>query len=256
MSTFSQTSVRPAFLEIKMKAGVWSGDVEPTSYFDPVNFTKLEITPVKQDVMRVMSNMHGSIGESLDTQYKASEPATMSAELNAFNEELAAIILGSEVSDSNQTGTTVTDLPITTALNIWVKLPDQQLASTGFELNTTDATPVLIDAAKYEVDIMNGLIKAIHADAVGDMTVTYDTVTTTGGRKFASGKAKVTNLQLIGYALDKTANQYGILKIHKMSVVSSQAMDLAATDFMKGTLTGDLITPIGFTSPWEFTPYA
>jgi hypothetical protein len=248
MATFSRTSVRPVFLEIKMKAGVWNGETPPTLFYDPVNFTKLEITPVKQDVMRVMSNMHGSIGESLDTQYKSSEPATMSAELNAFNEDLASIILGSEVSDSNQTGAVISSYSVTTILNQWVKLTHQHINAATFVM-----TGVTSD--KYELDAINGLIKATDAAAVGAQSVEYTTLST-AGRKFASGKAKVTNLQLLGYALDKTANQYGILKLHKMSVVSSQAMDLAATDFMAGTLTGDLITPVGYDSPWEFTPYS
>jgi hypothetical protein len=231
-----------------MKAGVWVGETPPSRFYDPVNFTKLEITPVKQDVMRVMSNMHGSIGESLDTQYKSSEPATMSAELNAFNEDLASIIIGSENSDYSTTGAEISSYAVTTVLNRWVKLTHQHINAATFVMTA-------VTADKYELDAINGLIKAIHADAVGSKNVNYTTLSTTG-RKFASGKAKVTNLQLIGYALDKTANQYGILKIHKMSVVSSQAMDLAAADFMKGTLTGDLITPIGFNSPWEFTPYS
>lgn len=35
---------RATYLRCEFKFGVWSGDVAPTSFYDPVNFTKLEIT--------------------------------------------------------------------------------------------------------------------------------------------------------------------------------------------------------------------
>lgn len=251
MATFAQTTTNPVFLELKLKMGVWAGDAEPTTYFGPINITKLELTPVAQDKIRVVSNMHGSIGESLDTQFRATDPAMFTAEFNTFNEDLAAIILGADVADSNQTGAAVADEAVTTILNQWVPLASEMISSTGIVLE--DSLSAVIDSSKYEVDIYAGMIKAIHADAVGDMTISYNTSTIVG-RSFSAGKAKTTNLRILGYGYDQTSQTYGLLKIHKAIVVSTQALDLAAGAHMGGTLEGDLITPPGYASPWVYTP--
>ena len=250
---FDTVSLSPVYLELNLKAGVWSGDIAPTQFYDPVNFTKLAITPAKQERVRLLSNMHGTMGEALDTQFKATDPAAVSADIDMFNETLAALILGADVTALSRAGGAITDEAVTTVLNMWVPLANRYLSSSGFSLKTSG--DVAVSATKYEVDIHLGMIKAIHADAVGaGMKASY-TKATAAGRTFAAGKTKTTYLQLQGVAYDKKSEGYGRLKIHKLSVVSDQEWDLAVGGYLKGTLQGDLITPTGYDSAWEFEPF-
>jgi hypothetical protein len=249
---FDIDQLNPLFLEIKMKAGLWSGDAAPSYYYDPVNFTKLEITPAKQEKSDVLSNMLDSIGETLDTQYTVTEGATLSAELNTFNEELGALLLGADVDATTQAAAALVDQPVLTALGRWAPLAHKRLDSDGFSLK--DAGDALVDGAKYELDARLGLIKPLHADAVGAMSASY-TVQATHGRAFNAGKSKVFYLQLIGTAKDKKSGQYGDLTIHKVAVIADQSLDFAAGKHLQGVLNGVLIRPAGAPSPYRFEPW-
>lgn len=250
---FSSATLATVYLEVALKAGVWAGDVAPTQFYGPVNFTKLELTPAKQETIRRLSNMLGSVGEALGSQNKATDPANLSGEIDTFNETLAGIILAADVTDGSQTGSSVTDEVVTTALNVWVKLAGEFLAATGFSLKTSG--DVAVDADTYEVDTVNGMLRAIHADAVGTgMKASYTKATTTG-RTYNAGKVKTTNLKLQGTALDKESGQYGRIVIHKAALISDQAIDIAVGGYVTGTLSGDLVTPTGEASPWSFTPF-
>jgi hypothetical protein len=251
MSLFADTTFSPVYTECAFKAGIWSGDTAPTQFYDPANFTSVEITPVKQDKIQVLSNIEGSIGESLGTVFKSSAPAAFKGTLNTFNKTLAQIILGADVAAISQTGATVSDEAVTTVLNMWVPLANQKLASFT-SLETAPST--VIDAAKYEVDLELGMIRALHADAVGSKLATYVTATV-AGNEFQSGKAKTTRLKLIGTCTDKFTGKRGQIILHKVAVVSDQAIDLVKQEAMQGTLMGDLETPTGESSAWTFKAY-
>jgi hypothetical protein len=255
MSLFADTTFSPVYTECAFKAGVWSGDTPPTEFFDPANFTSIEITPVKQDKIQVLSNIEGSIGESLGTVFKSSAPAAFKGILNTFNKTLAQIILGADVIAISRTGAAVTDEAVTTVLNMWVPLANSKLASTpAFVLETAGTPDVVIDAAKYEVDLELGMVRAIHADAVGTKKATYTTATI-AGNTFQSGKAKTTRLKLIGTCTDKFTGQRGQIVLERVAVVSDQAIDLVKQEAMQGTLMGDLETPTGASSPWTFKAF-
>lgn len=249
---FQKTVIAPVFLEVALKAGIWAGDVAPVEFFGPVNFTKLEITPAKQETIRILSNMLGSIGEALGSQNKASDPSSMSADINTFNYDLANVILAADTTTVTQAATVKTAQPVTTVLNMWVPLPDAMISATGFTLTT--AADAAVAASNYEVDVVNGMIKATAAAAVGTGMKAGYTLQLLNTTTFNAGKVKTTNLKLIGTALDKESGVYGRIQIHKAVVTSDQAIDIAVGGYVSGTLSGDLVTPIGAASPWSFTP--
>jgi hypothetical protein len=252
MTTFANATA-PVWLEVDVRAGIWAGDVAPTQFYDSINFTKLTLTPPKQDPVRVFSNIKGSVGDVLGSQYKVGDPAKLTGEMNSFNKMLALIIMGADDSAVTQTGAALTAQVVTTVLDMWVPLPHKYLASTGFSLTT--ASDVAVTSDKYAVDTTLGMIKAIHADAVGvGMKASY-TTTTVAGTKFGAGKAKVTSLMLLGSAIDKQTNTKGEIIIPKVNVASNQEWDLASEEFMTGMFEGDLIIPTGYTSPWSFMPF-
>lgn len=252
---FNTTSLDPVYVECAFKAGVWNGNTAPTQYFDPANFTSVEITPVKQDKIQVLSNIEGTIGESLGTVFKSSAPAAFKGVINTFNETLAKIILGADVEPVSQTATAVTDESITTVLNMWVPLATQNISTTGFTLETAGTPDVVIDAAKYEVDYELGMVKAVHADAVGVKKANYTPVAVTG-TAFKSGKAKSVKLRLVGTCTNKFDGKRGQIVLERVVLASDQAIDLVKQEAITGTLMGDLETPTGSDSPWTFTAFA
>jgi hypothetical protein len=241
------------FTEVAMKAGIWVGNTPPTTFYDPVNFQSLILSPPKQSYLEVLSNIQGSVGKVIGAKRFATSGAAFKGMVNSMDLTLGKIILGADTTPLAQTGEDISAEAITTILNTWVPLAHQYISATGLDLKTTGGSPTTIDAAKYEVDLVNGMVKAIHADAVGAMTLDYTTLTV-AGNTFDAGQAKQTNLQLIGHAVD-ASGLFGRFIIWRAVVSSSQDLDIAAKKFWEGTLEGGLVTPSDKTSPWEFIAY-
>lgn len=254
MAMFAKDTMGTIYTECKFKAGVWSGETEPTQYFDPANFTSFEITPPKQNKERVLSQIEGEVGNVLSTVFRPTDPATFKGVINTFDQTLGAIILGADVEDITQATDTIVDEAVTTVLNRWVPLAKQHISETGFTLETPGTPDVLIDSSKYVVDYVNGMIKAIHADAVGDKEASYTTLDMTGV-KFKAGMAKTTKLRIVGTCTEKATGARGRIVIHRLTCTSDQAVNWSELKHMDGTLTGDLEVPADKTSAWEFIPF-
>lgn len=241
---------RPLYVQCAMKFGIWGGDTPPSQFHGPINITKLETTPIKQDDDDLVSNQAGSVGEVLDSVPKPTEAGTLSMEFNSMPKELLNLVIGADDSGLAQTGAGITDEVINTALNIWVPLANKYISSTGISLKT--GADAAVDAAKYVVDTVDGMIMAIHADAVGTgMKLSYTTETVVG-ETYEGGKAKSAYLMLRGKAYNKRTDQWGRLVVVKASVSNSAAQDWVKGGWMAGTLGGKLLTPTGYNAPLIF----
>lgn len=241
---------RPLYIECAMKFGLWNGDTPPSQFLGPINITKLETTPITQEDDDLTSNIAGSVGEVLDSVPKPTDAGTLSMEFNSMPKDLLSLVIGADNSALAQNGASVTDEPVNTALNIWVPLANKYLSATGFSLKTS--ADAAVNAEKYVVDTVDGMIMAIHADAVGTgMKFSY-TTETVAGETYEGGKAKSAYLMLRGKAYDKRSAQWGRLLVVKASVSNSAAQDWAKGGWMAGTLGGKLLTPTGYNAPLTF----
>ncbi len=241
---------RPLYIQCKMYFGLWAGDVAPSQFMGPINITKLETTPIKQEDDDLVSNIAGGVGEVLDSVPKPTEAGTLSMEFNSMPTDLLNLVIGADESALAQTGATITNVTVDTALNIWVPLGYEYISSTGFSLATSG--DVAVDSSKYVVDYVSGLIMAVHADAVGTGMKPAFTTETAAGEIYDAGKAKSAYLMLRGAAYDKRTDKWGQLQVHKASVSNSAAQDWVKGRWMSGTLGGKLLTPIGYNSPYCF----
>lgn len=243
---------RPFWIQCALNYGLWSGDTPPTQYQGPINITKLETTPIKQENDRLISNIYGSFGEALASVPKPTESAALSMEFSSMPKELLALVIGADETALTQTADTVTDEVITTVLNVWVPLANQFLdPATPLVLETSPST--VIATTKYTVDYTAGLIMATHADAVGvGKLATYVKLALTASETYKAGKAKSAYLKLMGTAYEGVSGKKGLLIIHKASVSNSAAYDWVKGGYAVGALAGDLLTPTGETSPYEF----
>lgn len=239
---------RPVFVRASLKIGVWDGLTPPTEYTDPINFLTVEINMPEQETVESRSNMIDDYGSVLDSQNLPTEGGVASFTFDHFTPDLLAVCLGADYSAVTQTGDEVVGEAVTTVLNLWVPLANEQLdSSVQPALDMTGA----VDPAKYEVDFVNGMIKALHADAVGTGTIGYTKMAVTWDA-YAAGQAKDTFLRIKGRALDKYTNKEGVLDIHKASLAPSAPFAPGTGEYLEGALEGKLIKPDGFSSPWAW----
>jgi hypothetical protein len=243
------------YLNCAIKFGFWSGDTAPTQFYDPVNWTKLELTSQVQESDDLISNMEGSAGELLASVNKTTEAGSLSAEADYMPPSLFGVLLGATLTEVTSTAAQVQDEAITTVLDLWVPLANQYIAAhgTGTEivLETPGTPDVEVANTKYSVDTVNGMIKATHADAVGSKKITY-WKTTRAIENYAAGKAVSNYVMLIGSATEKVSSKRGRIQVNKVNLAGSAAFDPVTGTYVKGQFAGKMLTPTGYSSPWTF----
>jgi hypothetical protein len=241
------------YLNCAIKFGFWSGDTAPTQFYDPVNWTKLELTSQVQESDDLLSNMEGSAGEILASVNKTTEAGSLSAEADYMPPALYAVLLGATLTEVTQTTAAVADEAITPAVGLWVPLANKYLAAhgTGTEIVAETSGDVTIASTHYEVDLVNGLFKALDATGATVAKISYHTTTRTI-ENYAAGKAISQYVMLIGSATEKVSMKRGRIQVNKVNMAGSAAFDPVTGTYVKGQFSGKMLTPAGYTSPWTF----
>lgn len=244
---------RATYLRCEFKFGIWSGDVAPTSFYDPVNFTKLEITSQTQEFEQLISNMESTYGQVLASVAKPTKSASLAAEADYMPPYLMGLMLGADIAELSQTTGAVPDEAITPALGLWVPLANKYIAAhgTGTEIVAETSGDVTVDSSHYAVDLVNGLFKALDATGATVAKISYHKATR-AGEIYKGGQAKSAYLKLIGTGTEKVSQKRVRLAIHKVSLAASAAFDPVAGGYVKGSFAGDLLTPSTETSPWTY----
>lgn len=237
---------RAIYLNCAFKPGFWSGDTAPTSFYDPVNFTKLEITAQVQEADRLISNIDGSFGEALASVNKPTDPAKLSAEADYMSPQMLALLIGADISEITQSTSTVTDEAVTPAVGLWMPLANKYISS----LTAKTAADAAVDSSHFSVDLVNGMFKALDATGATVAKVSY-TKDARVIETHKAGKAKSAYVMLVGSGTEKVSQKRCRLVIHKASLAASGAFDPVAGGYLKGTFAGDLLTPATETSPWQ-----
>lgn len=244
---------RAIYIRAEMKFGVWNGDVAPTTFYDPVNFTKLEIQSQVQESDTLLSNMESTSGQALASVPKPTDPAKMSAEADYMPPYLFGLLLGADITELAQTTSAVVDEAVTPALGLWVPLAHQYLAAhgTGTEIVAKTVADATVDSSHYSVDLINGLFKALDATGMTVTKISYHPATRTG-EIYKGGQAKNAYIKLIGTATEKVSAKRCRVILHKVSLSASGAFDIAKGGYVAGTFEGEMLTPSGETSPWTY----
>jgi len=245
---------RALFIQSEFKFGVWSGDVAPTSFYDAVNFTKLELTSQKQETAQLISNMESSYGQVLASVPKPTDPAKLAADADYMPPYLFGLLLGADITELSQTTSAVVDEAITPAVGLWVPLANKYIAAhgTGTEIVAKTSGDVTVASTHYSIDLINGLFKALDATGATVAKISYHPATRTG-EIYKGGQAKSAYIKLVGTGTEMSLRKRCRIVIHKALLVASSAWDLAnSKEQVKGSFAGDLLTPTGETSPWQF----
>lgn len=242
---------RGIFLHCAFKIGFWDGDSAPAQFFDPCNFTKLEIASQTQESDPLISNIEGSVGETLASVQKSTKPASLSAEANYMPPVMFGLLLGADITEFSQATAGVTDEAITPALGLWVPFTsgNKYIETTGFTAKT--AADAVVAATHYEVDHINGLFKALNATGLTVAKINY-TKSTRSGEIYKGGKAKSKYIKFLGTGTEKVSERRCRIVIHKANLAASGTFDPATGTYVKGAFAGDLLTPPGESSPWQY----
>lgn len=246
------------YLNCAIKFGFWSGDTAPTQFYDPVNWTKLELTSQVQEADDLLSNMEGSAGELLASVNKTTEAGSLSAEADYMPPQLLSVLLGATLTEVTSTAGAVTDEAITPAVGLWVPLANQYIAphGTGTEIVAETSADATIASTHYTVDTVNGLFKALDSTGATVAKISYYK-TTRSIENYAAGKAISNYVMLIGSATEKVSSKRGRLVVYKVNLSGSAAFDPVTGTYVKGSFAGKMLTPtLGIspapTSPWVF----
>lgn len=246
---------RSIILSGEFKAGIRpSQNVDAPTFCDPQNLTTLELSVPKQEFKKLTSNMTSTFGATLASVALPTESGTIKIEHNTMSPKFLALMLGADLSELMQAAAAVTADTVTTVFGEWTKLSGKYLKAhaTGSEITLKTAANVDVDATKYEFDLVNGMIKPVHADAVGvGMKVGYTKDDRTW-EQYLAGLAKSSYVQLIGTATERVSGRRGRVEIHCASLAPAGSVNLVNGEYFTCSLEGDLITPTGKSSPWTW----
>jgi len=245
---------RSIYLRCELKVGLRPGqNTPPASFSDPLNFTLAEITAPAQENEELLSNMAATFGTALASVPKPTAPAKIKLEFDTLTPDLLAMVLGADVSEETQAAGAVADEAITPMVGRWVPLAHKYLAAhgTGTEIVAETSGDVVVDATHYEVDLTNGLFKALDATGATVAKISYHKAARTW-ENYAAGKAKSAYVQLSGSAKEEVSGDVGTLDIWCASLAPSGSVDPVKGGYFKGVLEGTLVVPAGKTSPWNW----
>lgn len=249
---------RPVYLRCELKVGVWNGNTWPAYYTDALNFTKVELTSPTQEKEELISNMTSNFGAALDSQQKPTEAAQVAIEFSTMPPHLLAMVLGADVSEQTQSTAEVAAEVVNTVMDVWVPLVNGYIAprTVGTPINLTKGDNTPVDANKYEIDHVNGMIKATHSDAAGTgMKLTYHKANATW-EEYLGGQAKSAYVRLIGSATDMYTGHAGRLDIYRAQLAPSGTIDMVAGGYFSGALGGTMIAPVAPIANPKSTPFA
>jgi hypothetical protein len=242
----SDYNARPIYTDIEARIGVWSGLTIPAAYSDTVNFETMEITPPVQETERLISRMSSTRGAVIDSQQRPTEdPAAIKLTASTLTRKMLAITLGATVTDVSQSSAGVTDEVVTTVLDAWVPLANTGIEphDTGTEHTLKNASDATIDAAKYEVDSENGMIKALHADAAGTGWKFSYTKGDRTWERYDAGSAQSSYVHITGTCTERRTGYNAPFDVWRTQLAASSAFDPSAGRHINVELSGDLIVP-------------
>lgn len=231
-------------LEINAYIGEWSGTTAPTSFFGPVNFTKLEAAPGETSIQNRPSRRQIDAGQSLNSVSKTG-PYTLNGETDDAGQEILRLQLLGTTSAVTQSANSETGEAVTLVENKWVPLSRQNLVSG----TATIATKT--EGTDFQLDYQAGLIMALNAGCAGAQTVAYD-YADIAAKKTTAGTEQTKVLQLRLSGVNSATGKKVWAKVHQWDCKPQGGWDALSEEFVKTVLNGTMTTPSGENGPLEW----
>lgn len=232
-----------------------STDGVPGALNGPINVPSLQITPPTAEVRNRISRQPASYGQALDVVNTPSDPSQVTITFDSLPSELLAETLGGTLEDHTVGAGSVTAETVFLVHGQWIKLSHTSIdmAEPNRPVVTDQATTTaLVAGTDYEIHPEAGMVKALKESAAVEVSVQYSYLAEAGQTILGGTEIeKPRYIELIGKNL--ATNRRGRLIIWEGRLNANQAMDLMQSEFVTGQLGGQLRTPPGKKSPYEFT---
>jgi hypothetical protein len=193
--------------------------------------------------------MYGSFGEALASVMKADAAASIAADADYMPPALFSLLLARISAKSARPRPPLPTKQLRRLSESGCHWPINMAAhGTGTEIVAKTSADATIASSHYEIDLTNGLFKALDATGATVAKLSYHTATRTS-EVYKGGKAKSSYVKLMGHGIEEVSKRRVQIIVHKALLAASSEVDIAAGGFMKGSFSGDLLTPTGQTSP-------
>lgn len=239
------------FLAGNLMIDRYASGVRQNYFIGPLNAAEINLNPGEAETKKRVSKMRDTYNQTLDSVVLPGQPTISMTIDDASPEILAFAMLGSVEDISQSSGTGVTETVSVAAMNYWHKIGAHNVSSVVVE---NEAETVTYDVGlDYEIDADTGAIMPIGSNIQsGDnLHLTYDKAATSGKRIVAAQDNDVTAyvmLDGVNLATQKACR----MRAPKAVLTPSGDLSLGGEDFVSFQLSGDLVTPAGYTAPYTY----
>lgn len=221
-----------------------------------LNAMSFALTLPKADTKNRKSFMKNSYGASLDSVVMVSGSGSVKIELDDADPDVLALALLGSVGDANATAGAVIDEAITAAYGLNRKLAHRFVSNVVVKDSAGSVT--YTNGTDYTVNAETGMIKALATGLMTDgetIKVSYNYSAMTSRQILAAQSSEIrTHIRLDGVNL---ANQKRVEVIVPEAVlVPSGDIALISSDFMKYTLSGEIVLRAGELAPFYYREIA
>lgn len=226
------------------------GAGNPLGLIGPLNTDQLQIKQEVEEKVQT-SQMRDTFGQTR-ASVNLPKPAVVSIGFQDQPSELLAMALLGDTSALSESAATVTDEPVTAVLGKWVKLPNRNITAASVVVTDTVPNPAFTEGTDYEINYRLGMIRALAGGAITDgmsLLVDYDSGAVAGTR-IAGGSESQISARILLDGKNLVNGQSVHLEIHQSTLRPDGDIDLNSSEFITTTLTGNMITPAGKSSPF------
>lgn len=235
-----------------LRIGLFDTSGNFAGYFDQVfNATQLALNPGDVTEQTRPSRKRDTFGQALSV-VKIPSAWTMDLTIDDITDDSLRLAMLGELEAINVTSGSITDESVTAQHDKWVPLDNVDLTDGTVVVDSDPSGTTFTDGTDYEVDLRNGLLKALSTGTITDgqaLLVDYDHGAVSGTRIQAARKQSLkARLRLDGHDLDDGTRHNMIA--WSVPLTPNGGIDLMSGEFLALALNGTMETPAGKTAPF------
>lgn len=220
--------------------------------YGPINATAFSITLPEATTKIRKSSMRDSFGAALDSVVLASGSGKLKIESDDADPDMLAMALLGTVGDASAAGGSISGEVVVAAHDLWRRLAHPGVSSVVVK-DVTDTT-TYTNGTDYVYDAATGRVKALSSGTIGDgdtLHISYSYAALTSTQILAAQSNEVRcAVSLTGTNL---ANQKKVeVYIPEAALIPSGDINLVGEDFIKYSLSGDIVLRDGESAPFTY----
>jgi hypothetical protein len=218
----------------------------------PINSDEISITQ-EVEPMTQTSYMRDTFGQTRKS-VNMPQPSTINIHLMDQPADLLALAFLGDVSAINESSAGVSAESVTAILDRWVSLANKRINATlpaDAVQDSTDTT-TYVEGTDYEMNYELGMIRALSTGSIGDgdvLHIDYDKAAATG-KKISAGTQSQIDCRILIDGINKATGEKVHTEVFEVALRPDGDIPIKAAEFITTSLTGEMVTPSGQTSPF------